>query len=58
VHTSFAGIVGAFALVTAVSLLVFRFIEEPARRKLRGKTLRKNPETPSELAGSAPVAAT
>lgn len=57
-HTSFAGIVGAFVLVTAASLLVFRFIEEPARRKLRGKTLLKNPETPSELAGSAPVAAT
>jgi peptidoglycan/LPS O-acetylase OafA/YrhL len=57
-HTSFAGIVGAFALVTAASLLVFRFIEEPARRKLRGKTLLKNPETPSELAGGAPVAAT
>jgi peptidoglycan/LPS O-acetylase OafA/YrhL len=57
-HTSFAGIVGAFALVTMVSLLVFRFIEEPARRKLRGKTLQRNPEAPSELAGSAPVAAT
>jgi peptidoglycan/LPS O-acetylase OafA/YrhL len=57
-HTSFAGIVGAFALVTIASLLVFRFIEEPARRKLRGKTLRKNPETPPELAGSTPVAAT
>ncbi len=57
-HTSFAGVVGAFALVTAASLLVFRFIEEPARRKLRGKTLRKTPETPSELASSAPVVAT
>jgi peptidoglycan/LPS O-acetylase OafA/YrhL len=56
-HTSFAGIVGAFALVTAASLLVFRFIEEPARRKLRGKTLLKNPETPPELASSAPVGA-
>ena len=57
-HTSFAGIVGVFALVTAASLLVFRFIEEPARRKLRGKTLLKSPKTPSELAASAPVAAT
>jgi peptidoglycan/LPS O-acetylase OafA/YrhL len=57
-HTSFAGVVGAFALVTIASLLVFRFIEEPARRKLRGKTIRKNPETPPELAGSAPVVAT
>jgi peptidoglycan/LPS O-acetylase OafA/YrhL len=57
-HTSFAGVVGAFVLVTLISLLVFRFIEEPARRKLRGKTLRKNPDTPPELAGGAPVAAT
>jgi peptidoglycan/LPS O-acetylase OafA/YrhL len=56
-HTSFAGVVGAFALVTIASLLVFRFIEEPARRKLRGKTLLKNPETPPELAGGAPVVA-
>ena len=52
-HTSFAGIVGAFVLVTVVSILVFRFIEEPARRKLRGKTVLKKPGTPSELASAA-----
>jgi peptidoglycan/LPS O-acetylase OafA/YrhL len=57
-HTSFPGVVGAFALVTIASLLVFRFIEEPARRKLRGKTVLKNPGSSAELASGITVIAT
>jgi peptidoglycan/LPS O-acetylase OafA/YrhL len=57
-HTSFAGVVGVFALVTIASLLVFRFIEEPARRKLRGKTVLKKPGSSSELASGTAVVAT
>jgi peptidoglycan/LPS O-acetylase OafA/YrhL len=57
-HTSFAGVVGAFVLVTIASLLVFRFIEEPARRKLRGKTVLKKPGSSAELASGTTVAAT
>jgi peptidoglycan/LPS O-acetylase OafA/YrhL len=35
--TSVASILLALAIICAISLLVYRFIEEPARRKLRGK---------------------
>jgi peptidoglycan/LPS O-acetylase OafA/YrhL len=35
--TSVANILIAIAFICAISLLVYRFIEEPARRKLRGK---------------------
>ena len=55
VHTSFAGVVGAFAIVTIASLLVFRFIEEPLRRKLRGKTVLKNPGSSPQLASGTTV---
>jgi peptidoglycan/LPS O-acetylase OafA/YrhL len=56
-HTSPAGIVVAFAIIFGAAILVFKFIEEPARRKLRGKTELRRPEAPAELRASSTVAA-
>jgi peptidoglycan/LPS O-acetylase OafA/YrhL len=56
-HTSPAGIAVGFAIILAAAILVFKFIEEPARKKLRGKTELRKPEAPAELAGSSTVAA-
>ena len=45
---------GYALLCVAVSLLVFRHVEEPARRWLRSRlTARVRPESPATLVGSA-----
>jgi peptidoglycan/LPS O-acetylase OafA/YrhL len=56
-HTNPAGIVGAFVIITSAAILVFKFIEEPARRKLRGRTELRKPDAAEELAAGARVAA-
>jgi peptidoglycan/LPS O-acetylase OafA/YrhL len=56
-HTGPAGIALAFAIIIGAAILVFKFIEEPARRKLRGRTEMLKPEAAAELAGSTRVAA-
>jgi peptidoglycan/LPS O-acetylase OafA/YrhL len=50
-HKSPAGILIAIVIVCTVSMLVYRFIEEPARRKLRGK----QKERPVPEAGQPPI---
>ena len=48
-HTGPAGIALAFAIIIGAAILVFKFIEEPARRKLRGRTEMLKPEAAAEL---------
>lgn len=56
-HTSLGGILLGLVIIVAASLLVFRFIEEPARRRLRGKTVLQKPDAAVELAAGASAAA-
>jgi peptidoglycan/LPS O-acetylase OafA/YrhL len=56
-HRNIGGALLGLGIVVAASLLVFRFIEEPARRKLRGKTVLQKPNPAAELASGASAAA-
>lgn len=56
-HTTFGGVALGFAIIVCAALLVFKRIEEPARRKLRGKTLLRKPGMPAEVAVGGTAAA-
>jgi peptidoglycan/LPS O-acetylase OafA/YrhL len=50
-NTSFVGLAECLAIVLAISILIYRFIEQPARRKLRPKPVAK-PAVAAAAAGT------
>jgi peptidoglycan/LPS O-acetylase OafA/YrhL len=50
-HKTPAGILIGIVIICTVSILVYRFIEEPSRRKLRGKPKAR----PAAEAGQPPI---
>jgi peptidoglycan/LPS O-acetylase OafA/YrhL len=56
-HMTVGGIALGIALIIGSAVLVFKLIEEPARRKLRGKTLLRKRGAQAELVADTPPAA-